>query len=136
MRQRAVNPVRLLRHDIDPSALIAAREAGVGAAAAHMIEHRDILGDAQRILRRQHDAELADAQPLGLHRDVQVEQHGIVRQLEAFDVKMMLGETDRVVAEVVGKPRLARDLVQHLVVQVALQADAPFFDVVFATDRR
>ena len=102
MRQRAVNSVRLLRHDIDPSPLIAAREAGVGAPAAHVIEHRDVLGDAQRILRRQHDPELADAQPLGLHRDVQVEQHGIVRQLEAFDVKVMLGETDRVVAEIVG----------------------------------
>ena len=101
-----------------------------------MIEHRDILGDAQRILRRQHDPELADAQPLGLHRDVQIEQHGIVRQLESFDVKMMLGETDRVVAEVVGEAGLSGDVVQHLIVEMPLQSDAPFFDVSFAADRR
>jgi len=85
-----------------------------------MIEHRDILGDAQRILRRQHDAELADAEPLGLHRDVQVEQDGIVRELKAFDVKVMLGETDRIVAEVVGEARLPREVVQHLIVEMSL----------------
>ncbi|HYR78624.1 MAG TPA: hypothetical protein VEO55_01380, partial [Candidatus Dormibacteraeota bacterium] len=62
--QRAVNSMRLLGHDIDPSALIAAREAGVGASAGHVIEHRDVFGDTQRILRRQYDPKLADANPL------------------------------------------------------------------------
>ena len=61
---------------------------------------------------------------------------GIVRQLEAFDVKVMLGETDRVVAEVVGEARLPGDVVQHLIVEMSLQSDAPFFDVGFAADRR
>ncbi len=80
--------------------------------------------------------QLADAQPLGLHRDVQVEQDGVVRQLEAFDVKVMLGETDRIVAEVVGEARLSRDVVQHLIVEMSLQSDAPLFDFGFAADRR
>src|SRR4029077_6030062 len=69
MRQRAVNSMRLLRHDINPSALITAREAGVRPSAGHVIEHRDIFSDAQRVLRRQYDSELSDAEPLGLHRD-------------------------------------------------------------------
>ena len=59
MWPRAMNPMSLLRHHIDPAALIAAREPRVGASAGHMIEHRDIFGDADRIVRRQHDTELA-----------------------------------------------------------------------------
>jgi hypothetical protein len=136
MGQRAVNSMRLLRHDIDPSPLIAAREAGVGASSRHVIEHRDVLGHAQRILRWQHDTELSDPQPLRLHRNVQVEQDGIVRKLETLDVKMMLGETDGVVAEIVGEACLAGNIVQHLIVEMTLQSDAPFFDVGFAADRR
>ncbi len=65
-----------------------------------------------------------------------IEQDGIVRQLETLDVKMMLGETDRIVAEVVSEARLAGDVVQHLIVEMTLQSDAPFFDVGFAADRR
>ena len=101
--QRAVDAVRLLRHDVDPAALVAAREAGIGAAAGHVVEHGDVLGDADRVRRRQHDAELADPDALGLHREVEVEQHRIVGDLEALDVEMMLGEADRVVAELVGR---------------------------------
>src|SRR5581483_11398867 len=66
MRQRAVDAVSLLCHHIDPSALISAGETGIGAAARHVIEHRDILGDANRILGGQDDTELSDAQPLRL----------------------------------------------------------------------
>ena len=61
---RAVNSVGLLRHDVDPSPLIAAGEAGVGAATGHVIKHRDVFSDANRILRGQDDSELADAQAL------------------------------------------------------------------------
>ena len=55
------------------------------------------------IAGRQHDAELADADALGLHREVEVEQHRIVGELEALDVEVMLGEADRIVAELVGE---------------------------------
>ena len=136
MRLRAGNPVGLLRHDIDPSALVAAREAGVDPAARHMIEHRDIFGDANRILRRQHDPELADPQPLGLHRDVQVEQNRIVGKLEAFDMKVMLGEADRIVAQVVGEPGLRGDFEQHPIVEIAAHPGHPLFDIGPAPDRR
>jgi hypothetical protein len=63
----------LLRHDIDPSALIAAGETGVDASAGHVIDHRDVLGDTNRIVGGQHDAELANAEAFGLHPDVEVE---------------------------------------------------------------
>ena len=64
-----MNAVGLLRHDIDPAALVTARKAGVGAAAGHMIEHRDIFRDSNRIIRGQDDAQLPDPDPLGLHPD-------------------------------------------------------------------
>ena len=65
-----MNPVRLLRHDIDPAPLIAAREAGVGAPTRHVVEHRYIFGHADGIIGRQHYTQLSDAQPLGLHPDI------------------------------------------------------------------
>src|SRR6202030_2332160 len=73
MRLRAVDAMSLLSHDVHPAALVAARETGVRASAGHMVEHRDILGHANRIIGREHDSELADAQALGLHPDVEIE---------------------------------------------------------------
>ncbi len=94
-----------------------------------MVEHRDVLGDADRVARRQHDAELTDAQAPGLHRDEEVEQHGVVRELEALDVEVMLGEADRVVAEVVGEPRLLPHLGEHRAVERGVEPGAPALDV-------
>ena len=134
MRLGAVDAVGLLRHDVDPAALIAARKAGVGAAAGHVVEHRDVLGDTNRIVGRQHDAQLADAHALGLHPDVEVEQHRVVGHLEAFGVEVMLGEADRIVTELVGQARLRGNLAQHLVVQLAAQTDHPLFDLGLVAD--
>jgi len=49
--QRAVNAVRLLRHDVDPAPLVTAREAGIRAAAGHVVEHGNVLGHADRVRR-------------------------------------------------------------------------------------
>ena len=68
------------------------------------------------IVCRQHDTQLTDAQALGLHPDIEVEQHRVVGHLEALGVEVMLGEADRVVAEIVGQARLLGNLAQHLVV--------------------
>ena len=84
--------MRLLRHDVDPAPLVAAREAGAGTPARHVIEHRDILGDADRVGGRQHDTELTDTDALGLHREVEVQQHRVVGKLKTLDVEMVLGK--------------------------------------------
>jgi hypothetical protein len=129
VRQGAVDAVVLLRHDVDPAALVSARESGVRPPTAHVVEHRDVFGDANRVVGRQHDAELADANALGLHGDEQVEEHGVVGHLEAFDVKMVLGEAHRVVAEVVAEPRLLRDLLEHPTVEFGAGAGHSLLDV-------
>src|SRR5439155_1347264 len=80
----AVDAVRLLCHHVHPAPLVAAGEARVGAAARHVVEHRDLLGDTDRVVRREDDAELADADALRLQADEEVEPHGAVRELEAL----------------------------------------------------
>jgi len=42
--------------------------------------------------------------------------------LKAFDVKVMLGKADRVVAEIVGKPHLLGDVVQHSLIKLGPHA--------------
>ena len=72
VRQGAVDAMSLLAEDIHPAPLIAASEPGTRAAPRHVVEHRDILGHANGVGRRQHDPELPDADSLGLHRHVKV----------------------------------------------------------------
>ena len=134
--QRAVDAVRLLRHDVDPAPLVAAREARIGAAAGHVVEHGDVFGDADRIAGRQHDAELADADALGLHREVEVEQHRIVGELEALDVEVMLGEAHRIVAELVAELYLLAELPQHALIEVRVHAGHAGLDLGAAADAR
>ena len=133
--ERAVDAVRLLRHDVDPAALVAAREAGAGPPARHVVEHGDVLGDADRIGGRQHDAELAHLDALGLHGDEEVEQDGVVGDLEALDVEVVLGEAHGLVAELVGQPALLRHLAQHLLVEVGPRARHARLDVGLGAER-
>ena len=132
--ERAVDAVHLLRHHVHPAPLVAAREAGDGAPAAHVIEHRDVLGDADRVLGGQHDAELADADALGLHRDVEVEQDGVGGELEALDVEVVLGEGDRVVAEAVGELRLLGEFLEHVLVEVVAHPGHGLLDLLARAD--
>src|SRR5579863_2033367 len=48
----------------------------------------------------------------------------------------MLGEADRVIAEVVGELRLAGEVVQHLIVKTVVEPDAAAFDLRLVADRR
>ena len=59
------------------------------------------MSSATRVGGGQDDAELADANALGLHREVEIEEHRVVRKLEALDVEVMLGKRNRIVAELV-----------------------------------
>ena len=136
VRRRTVDAVHLLRHRVDPAPLVAAGKAGVRAAAAHVVEHRDVFGDAQRVLRRQYDAELADTDALRVQRDEEVQHHRVVRDLEPFDVEVMLRERDGVIAERIGELRLLLQLGEHPLVQVGPQSGHPLLDLFAGTDGR
>jgi hypothetical protein len=136
VRQGALDAVRVLGHDVDPAALIAACEAGIGPPTRHVVEHGDVLGHADRVGGRQYDAELAHADALGLHGDVEIEQDGVVGDLETLDVEMVLGEGDRVVAQIVGQPALLGHLAQHLLVEVGPHAGHAGLDIRLAAERR
>ena len=126
---RTVDAVNLLREGVDPAALIAARKAGQRASARHMVEHRDVLGDANRVMRGQHDAELADADALGLHRQVEVEHDRVGRELETLNVEVVLGEADRVVTERVAGLGERTEVGQHVLVQLGPQPGHPLLNV-------
>jgi hypothetical protein len=136
MRQGPRDAVRLLRHDVDPASLVAAGEAGAGPPSRHVIEHRDVLSDADRVGRRQHDTELADADALGLHREVEIQQHGVVGKLEALDVEVMLGKAHRIVAEVVGKFDEFGQLFQHALIEFRPRRSHARFDLGARADAR
>ena len=122
-----MDAVGLLRHRVDPAALITAGKPGAGAPAGHLVQYRDVLGDPDRVCRRQNDAELADPDAFCLHREIQIEQHRVVRDLETFDVEVMLGKADQVVTEIVGEPYLRRDFAQHPLVKLGPHASEPRF---------
>ena len=71
-----------------------------------------------------------------MQADEEVEEHGAVRELEAFDVEMVLREADGVVAELVRQPSLLGELGEHLLVEVDAQARETVLDVRAAADRR
>jgi len=91
-RDHCMQAGQVLPQHVHPPALEAAREAGDRPSARHAIEHGDVLRHAERIARRQHDAELADPHALRPHRDVEIEEHRVVRDLEPLDVEVVLGE--------------------------------------------
>src|SRR6059058_177761 len=62
---------------------------------------------------------------LCLRRKVKIEQNRVIGNLKAFDVKVMLGKADRVVAEIVGKPHLLRDIAQHSLIKLGPHAARP-----------
>jgi hypothetical protein len=94
-----------------------------------VVQHGDVLGHPDRVRRGQHDPQLADADALGLHREVKVEQHRVVGQLETLDVEMVLGEADRVVAKLVGQADLFGQLAQHPLVEVGAHTGHALLDL-------
>ena len=113
LRQADARELGMMFRDLD-----AAREAGEGASAGHLVEHRDVLGHAQRIRRRQHQAELPDANVLGARGDVLIEHHRIVRHRDAFDMQMVLGKRHAVIMVGVEIARLLNEVRQHGLIQL------------------
>ena len=85
--------------------LVAAAETDVDASAGQEIERRDLLGDDERMVQRNHDDRRADAQPRRLRRDVRRELHR-AREI-AVRREVMLGEPDVAKAKGLG---LLRDV--------------------------
>ena len=99
-----------------------------------MVEHRDLFRDADGVLCRKNDPQLTDPDASRLQPDEQVEQHGAAGYLESLDVEVMLGEADRVVAEIVGQASLRREVGQHALVEIAPEARHATFDLGAAPD--
>jgi hypothetical protein len=99
-----------------------------------MIGHRDILGEPQRIPVRQHQTHLALPQPLGVLRQIDVEQKRVGRDVITFDLEVMFGEHHRGPAGLIGDDGLLAQLLDGGGVTVAIQSPEAFSKVGFRCD--
>src|SRR5579885_1460779 len=112
--------VNQLRHLVEPSRLIPARETDEGAAPGQLIEPRDFQRQPQRVPSRQHVSNRTDLDALGVI-DHMLGQHRQAAHLDPFAVQVMFGEADRVEAHVLRDLRQFDDFIDHLL---------PFFRMV------
>ena len=84
----------------------------------------------------QHAAELPEFHVLRLHSEVEIENDRIRRDLLAFDMEMMLGESGAVITVFIHIADLFADLAQHLFVQIRAFARHALEDVFFASNGR
>ena len=105
---RGPGRVHLLANGHDVARLVTAREAGAHATLREMVEHGEVLGQQQGIARRQHVAHLADAQAGSLHGGPGAEHDWVVRNLEPFEVEVVLREGDEVEAKIISIDRKSR----------------------------
>src|SRR5262249_40890591 len=102
---------------LEPARLVAAHERDVEPAAEQMVERRGGLAHTQGIVGGQDAAELVDAQA----RPVLAEEHrhepGVLSQLEALDLQVVLWNADARPAGLIARARVLRDLVEHPLIE-------------------
>ena len=94
-------------------AVVAAAGGEIDAAVAEQVERRPLLGDADRMVQRQHGDGRREPDVLGARRDIGQHQLGAGQHAER--VEMMLADPGRMHAELVGVERLGGDVGDELV---------------------
>ena len=82
----------MLQCSLNGSRLITARKPGDYTTLEKMFEHREILGQQQRVTRGQNIPHLSYPYTPRLHRSPTAEHYRIVRKLETLDVEVMFRE--------------------------------------------
>jgi len=82
-----------------------------------MVQGGGMLRHAQRVVRREHVAELVDAQTLGLHAHIHGHEAWLLAQFKTFDLQMMFRDADASVAGLVAQPGVRTNLIKHTLVQ-------------------
>jgi len=118
--------VQQLRHRIQPTRLVAARESAEGAALGDLIEPGNLERETQRIPARQHIANRTGHDLLGVIEHV-LGEHRQAAHLAAFAVQMVLREGHGLEAEVLGELRELDYLVQHLLKAIGAHRDRTQF---------
>ena len=93
--------------------VVAAPGREIDAPVREQVERRPLLGDADRMMQRQHGDGRREADVLGARRDIG--QHQIGAGEHAERVEVMLADPGRVHAELVGIERLVGDVGDELV---------------------
>src|SRR5262249_27748263 len=119
---------------LEPARLVAAHEGHVEPPAEQVVEGGGVLGHPQRVVRRQHVAELVDAQARPVLAEEHRHQPGILAQLEAFHLEAVLGDADARTARLVAGAGVLGDLVEHALVEHGVLAGHAALELVAAAD--
>ena len=93
--------------------VVAAAGGEIDPAAAQQIERRPLLGDADRMMQRQHRHRRREPDVLRARGDIG--EHEVGAGQHAERVEMMLADPGRMHAELVGEQRLVEDVGDELV---------------------
>ena len=108
----------MLTQGVDPTWLVATGKAGKGTAFGHLVENGDIFGNPKGILTRQYESQLTQADVLGLHAEIHVEQNGVGRNLFSLNMEVVLGEANAIIAVCVEILGLLSKIAQHTLIQI------------------
>jgi hypothetical protein len=131
----AADAVGLAEH-VRPALLVAARDAEERAPLQHLVQHGHVLGQAQRVVERNHVRHLAEANARRLHAEVQAEQDRVVRLLDALDVEMVLREGGAPEPGLVGEFDLLGQLPEHVLVVLRVLPGHALVGLGHGADRR
>ena len=110
------NSLVVLERDVERQifALVVAAAAGeIDAAVGQKIERRPLLGDADRMMQRQHGDRGREPDARGVGGDVS--EHHVRAGQYAERIEVMLADPGRMHAELVGQERLGGDVGDELV---------------------
>lgn len=126
-RKRACQGCRYRRRTPGDGVQSAARDtprhADKAAALREWVDHRGLLRDADRIVRRQDIANDTDIDPLGDRCPIRLDRAGRGRHLIAFQPDMMLNRADTPQAHVVGGAHDVGRSMDRVLIELTVAAD-------------
>src|SRR5262249_54970827 len=93
--------------------VVTAAAGEIDAPAGQKVERRPLLGDADRMMQRQHVDSRREAQPRGIGGDIS--QHHVRTRQHAERVEMMFADPGRMHADLLGVQRLGGDVGDEMV---------------------
>jgi hypothetical protein len=110
---------------VHPAGLVPAHEAHAQSALQHVVESRHVLRSAHGVVGRGHPAHRVHAQPAAVLADPHGHEPGLVGDLEALDLQVVLRMAETGETGLIGDANVLRDLVQGALVELGTEAGHP-----------
>ena len=120
---------------LHPARLVAAYQTYAEPPAEHVVHGGDLLGGGEGIVRGGHEAARDDPHGLRMLSEPHRHERRIVRDLEAFDLQVVLGMAETEIPTRLGEPRVVGKFREHAPVQHGILAGHARFELVAASHR-